>query len=88
MNHRHRKILHSLFSHPLPNNIHLHDVETVLREMGAEVDHTGHGRLSAKSNGQAVTVHGADHGLSKDEVVKLRKFIEASGVDPTRDYPA
>lgn len=38
MNHRHRKILHSLFSHPLPNNIHLHDVETVLREMGAEVD--------------------------------------------------
>ncbi len=56
--------------------------------MGAEVDHTGHGRLSAKFNGQAVTVHGADHGLSKDEVVKLRKFIGASGVDPTRDYPA
>lgn len=87
MNHRHRKILHSLFSHPLPSNIHLHDVESVFKEMGAELGHSGHGRLTVTLNGQSATFHGSDHGLSKDEVANLRKFIEACGVEPARDYP-
>lgn len=87
MNHRHRKVLHSLFSHPLPSNIHLHEVETVFKEMGAELGHTGHGRLSVSFKGQSASFHGADHGLSKDEVSHIRKFIEACGVDPARDYP-
>lgn len=87
MNHRHRKILHSLFSHPLPGNIHLHDVETVFREMGAELGHSGHGRLTVAFNGQSATLHGTDHGLSKDEVSNVRKFVELCGIDPVRDYP-
>ena len=87
MNHRHRKILHSLFSHPLPSNIHLHEVESVFKDLGAELSHTGHGRLSVHMNGQSATFHGADHGLSKDEVSSLRKFIETCGIDPQRDYP-
>lgn len=87
MNHKHRKILHSLFSHPLPSNIHLHEVESVLREMGAELSHTGHGRLSVSFNGKAAQFHGSDHGLSKDEVSNMRKFIESCGIDPARDFP-
>jgi hypothetical protein len=38
-------------------------------------------------NGNTATFHGADHGLSKDEVHNLKKFIEACGVEPARDYP-
>ena len=87
MNHKHRKILHSLFSHPLPSNIHLHDVESVFKEMGAELSHSGHGRLQVAMNGKSATFHGADHGLSKDEVSGLRRFIETCGVEPERDYP-
>ena len=87
MNHRHRKILHSLFSHPLPSNIHLHDVETVFRELGAELGHTGHGRLSVALKGQSASLHGSDHGLSKDEVSHVRKFIESCGIEPSRDFP-
>lgn len=87
MNHRHRKVLHSLFSHPLPSNVHLHEIESVFREMGAELSHTGHGRLSVSLKGKNATFHGSDHGLSKDEVSTLRKFIEGCGVDPVRDYP-
>lgn len=87
MNHRHRKILHSLFSHPVPGNLHLHDVETVFRDMGAALGHTGHGRLSVALNGQNTTFHGGNHGLSKDEVANIRRFIETCGIDPQRDYP-
>ena len=87
MNHRHRKVLHSLFAHPIPSNIHLHEVESVFKELGAELSHTSHGRLSVALNGQNVTVHGSDHGLSKDEVSGLRRFIEGCGIDPARDYP-
>ena len=87
MNHRHRKVLHSLFSHPLPSNIHLHEVESVFKEMGADLSHSGSGRLQVAFNGKQTTVHGSDHGLSKDEVSALRRFVESCGVDPLRDYP-
>lgn len=43
MNHRHREILRSFFSHPLPSNIHLQDVEHGFRELGAEIGHSGSG---------------------------------------------
>jgi hypothetical protein len=87
MNHKHRKILHSLFSHPIPGNIHLHEVEPVFKELGADLDHSGHGRLLVSMNGHKATFHGADHGLSKDEIHNMKKFIETCGIEPERDYP-
>jgi len=33
MNHRHRKVLHSVFAHPLASNIHVHDVEKLFGEL-------------------------------------------------------
>jgi hypothetical protein len=38
MNHRHRKVLHALFAHPVSANIHANDVEAVLTELGAELE--------------------------------------------------
>ena len=87
MNHKHRKILHSLFSHPVPSNIHLHEMEHVFKDLGAELDHSGLGRLMVSMNGHKATFHGADHGLSKDEVHNMKKFIETCGIEPARDYP-
>jgi hypothetical protein len=87
MNHRHRKVLHSLFAHPVSSNIHFNDVEHALKDMGAELDRTGHGRVSIKLQGQATTFHGGNHELSKDEVVHIRNFIASCGIDPVRDYP-
>lgn len=87
MNHRHRKVLHSLFSHPIPANVHLHEVEAVLKELGADLGHSGHGRVTVNLEGKSLTVHGGDHGLSKDEVTSLRHFISGCGVDPERDFP-
>jgi hypothetical protein len=54
MNHRHRKVLHALFAHPISANIHANDVEAVLSELGAELDHTHRGKLMVRLNGQAL----------------------------------
>ncbi len=87
MNHRHRKLLHALFSHPMPANLDRHDVETMLSEIGAEIDRTNHGHLIASHAGHSVSLHASERDLSKDDVNHLKKFIGACGIDPARDYP-
>ncbi len=87
MNHRHRKVLHAIFAHPVSANIDPKAVESVFEELGAEVSHNGSGRLAVKLNGQAHAFHNSPHSLSKDEVVAIRHFLTQAGVDPVRDYP-
>ena len=87
MNHKHRKVLHGVFSHPIPSSIHLHDVETALSELGAEIGHSSHGRVTVTMNGHTASFHGADHGLSKDEVTSVRKFLEGCGYS-AESFPA
>lgn len=87
MNHRHRKVLHALFSHPVSANIDPKAVHAVFEELGAEVSHNGSGRVAVKLNGQAHAFHDARHSLSKDEVVQIRNFLASAGVDPAL-YPA
>lgn len=87
MNHRHRKILHALFAHPVSANIHSGDVEAVLAELGAELDHSHHGRLTARLNGHQLSMAHASHALSPDQVRQVRKFLEDGGIDPSA-YPA
>jgi ethanolamine transporter EutH len=87
MNHRHRKVLHAIFSHPVSANIDPKAVEAVFEELGAEVSHNGSGRLAVKLGSHAHAFHNTQHSLSKDEVVAIRHFLTQSGVDPARDYP-
>ena len=86
MNHRHRKVLHALFSHPVSANIDPKAVHAVFEELGAEVSHNGSGRVSVRLNGQAHAFHDSHHSLSKDEVVAIRHFLTGAGVDPSA-YP-
>lgn len=87
MNHQHRKVLHALFAHPISANIDPKHVVAVFEELGAEVAHGGHGQIKVTLNGQSQAFHDTRHSLSKDEVSAMRKFIEAAGVDPQRDFP-
>ena len=82
MNHRPRKVLHALFSHPVSANIDPKAVQAVFEELGAEVAHTGTGRIGVKLNGHAHAFHDTHHSLSKDEVVQIRNFLGQAGVDP------
>lgn len=87
MNHRHRKVLHALFAHPVSANIDPKAVHAVLEGLGAEVSHTGTGRVGVKLNGHAHAFHDTHHSLSKEEVVELRHFLTEAGIDPAA-YPA
>lgn len=87
MNHHHRKILHSLFTHPINGNISLLDVETVFKALGAEVTSAHSGKIHVTMEGRSANFSNAQHSLSRDEVVQVRKFIETCGVDPEKDYP-
>ena len=87
MNHHHRKILHSLFSHPINGNISLKDIEGVFKELGGEVGTAHSGKMHVTLNGHSANFSHPQHSLPRDAVVQVRKFIETCGVDPNRDYP-
>lgn len=87
MNHKHRKTLHALFAHPEPANLAPADVEHVLVDLGAELKERNGAKFSVTLNGRTANFHHASHSLPKDEVRALRKYLEAAGVDPARDYP-
>ena len=87
MNHKHRKVLHALFAHPVSANINLNQVESVLGELGAEVSSTHTGKVSVKLKGHTANFSHANHSLPPQEVAQIRKFIETCGVDQERDYP-
>lgn len=87
MNHSHRKVLHQLFEHPINANIHFNDVETVLGELGAELENRAGDSLGVALNGQKAVFHRAHHAVPKDEVMKLRHFLRNCDVNPERDYP-
>lgn len=84
MNHHHRKTLHALFAHPINANLHMKDVENLLRDLGAEIDAKSGGRVGVTLNGHTVAIAHVNHSLPKDEVVEIRKFLEANGTTPDK----
>ena len=87
MNHHHRKVLHSLFAHPVSGNISMKDVESVLRDLGADVSTTKHGKVHVTLSGRTVNFAQPKHSLPKEEVQQVKKFILACGIDPATQYP-
>jgi hypothetical protein len=86
MNHRHRKVLHALFAHPVSANIDPRHALAVFEDLGAEIGHGGHGQVKVTLNGHTHGFHDSRHSLSKDEVSEMRRFLEQAGVDPAA-YP-
>ena len=87
MNHRHRKTLHALFAHPIAGNLSPKELEGVFLELGAEVDTAHSGKLHVTLNGRSANFAHPTHTMPHDEVVQVRKFLQACGVDPA-DYPS
>ncbi len=87
MNHKHRKVLHALFAHPVSPNIAFRDVEAVFQELGADVSNSHTGKLHVTLSGHSVNFGHVKHSLLKTEVTQVRKFIETCGIDPAKDYP-
>jgi hypothetical protein len=86
MNHHHRRILHSLFEHPVSANIAFKDVEHLLSELGAKLESRSGDRIAVKLNGQTAVFHRSHHSVPKDGVVNFRNFLKHCDVDPA-NYP-
>jgi hypothetical protein len=82
MNHRHRKVLHALFAHPVSANIDFKDVQSVLKELGAEIEDRAGARIAVTLKGHTVLFHNANHSVPKDEVQQIRRFLIDCGVAP------
>lgn len=87
MNHRHRKVLHGIFSHPLHHNLDPKAVEHLLAELGADLHPAGSGAMRITLNGAQDSVHLGEHSLAGDQVMRLRKLLGAAGIEPDRDFP-
>lgn len=87
MNHRHRKVLHAIFAHPISANIDFKTVEAVLKELGAEVEERSGARIAVTLKGHTALFHHAQHSIPKEEVAQIRRFLTDCGVAPEQ-YPA
>ena len=87
MNHKHRKVLHSLFAHPTSANVSPRLVESVLKELGGEIEQRHGGRIGVHLNGHFAEFAHPSHSLSPAQVRQMRKFVTDAGIDPNRDYP-
>jgi hypothetical protein len=87
MNHKHRKVLHALFGHPLSANISTRAVESVIEDLGGKIDQRHGGRIGVHLNGHFAEFSHDTHTLSPEHVQKVRKFIGDAGIDPNRDFP-
>lgn len=86
MNHRHRKVLHAIFAHPISGNIDFKDVQHVFAQLGAEIENKSGNRIGVTFKGHTVAFTHAHHAVPKEEVIQIRKFLEQCGITAT-DYP-
>ena len=86
MNHRHRKVVHAIFAHPIPANLDFKEVQSTLKELGAEIEDRNGSRIAVSLKGHTVLFHHAQHSVPKDEVVQIRRFLTDCGIDPEQ-YP-
>ncbi len=83
---KHKKTLEAIFAHPINTNIDWKDVEHLFEHLGFEVDLTKkhHAKVKAEDGSEVVVIlphHG--HTIeSKDEIVKIRHFLEEKGITP------
>ncbi|BAF72764.1 hypothetical protein [Sulfurovum sp. NBC37-1] len=83
MSHRHKNKIEKLFTHPISNNVDVKKLLSALEHYGFEVDITKKHKAKLFYNEKEFVLalpHG-DH-LSKDEVVRLKHFLEEVGITP------
>lgn len=85
MSHKHHVMIEKLFAHPVATNLDWKKLATALKHYGAEIDTTtnNHAKIAFSQNELVIGLPHHGHELSnKDEVVKLRNFLEQNNITP------
>ncbi len=83
MSQKHKTKIQKIFEHPLSGNIDIKRLLSALEHYGATVDVSNHGKAHVVMNNKEHVLpllHGDT--LSKDEIVKLRHFLESVNLTP------
>jgi len=91
MNHRHRRTLTRLFAHPIHTDIEWSRIEALFHALGAEVCFTHADRVKVKMPaGQEtfITLPKTHQLQEKDDVMRIRRFLETCGITPEHPEPA
>lgn len=84
LDHHHRLTLQKIFGHPLNHNIQWHDVCSLLGRFG-EVHETHRGNWAITVEGETVSFGSTrSRDLTEDQVVKVRHFLRALGLAPSK----
>src|SRR5262245_18363219 len=82
MNHHHAQSLRALFAHPLSANVDFKKIVHLLEDLGAEVDNKPGNRVGVMLNGRSAAFTHAHRDLPKEEVVRVRTFLEICSITP------
>lgn len=82
MSHKHANLLRTIFSDPLPANIHWREIESLLGHLGAEVEPLHGARFKVTLNKVESYLHHPHNSntCSKIEIKALREFLSHAGV--------
>ncbi len=83
LNGHHRTTLERIFTHPVSHNIEWHDAVSLLGKVGTVVQEAND-RYTITVGTTTQTFDQPKHNdLSTDQVVDLRRMLEAAGITPT-----
>ena len=85
MSHRNRKVLESIFAHPISSNIDFKDMSHALISVGVEITEKAANKISLTLAGRTVIIHRPhQHTMPKDEVATIRGFLVDCGITPEK----
>ena len=82
---KHLKKIEKVFEHPVATNLDTHKLMSALEHFGCSVEHSKTNKIKIFFEGKETNL-GFHHSgsLSKDEVLKLRHFLEEVGLTPNK----
>ena len=82
---KHIKKIEKVFEHPVATNLDTHKLMSALEHFGCHVQHSKTNKIKISFDGRDIVL-GFHHSgsLSKDEVLRLRHFLEEIGLTPDR----
>lgn len=85
MSKQHVKKIEKVFEHPVSTNIDTNKLMSALDHFGCSVEHSKANKIKISFDGRDLIL-GFHHSgsLSKDEVLRLRHFLEEIGLTPDR----
>lgn len=84
MNRKHKRILESIFDVPTRATVKWKDIESLLINLGAEIEEGSGSRVRILLNGEEAVFHRPHPRKETDKgaLVSMRKFLEHAGVKP------